>query len=98
MKLSGDEVSFLRQWIYDEAHYETGQGPAKRMQIQHGISPADLAILIAAAIPDPGAQEAASRVPSAVEGLRWPWTPDTLSARLAEGRAILKNDVLPKLS
>ena len=64
MKLSPEEELFLRQWIYDEAHYQDGQGPAKRLQLERRIPPADMALLIAAAIPDPAAQEAASLSPA----------------------------------
>ncbi len=30
MKLSPEEENFLRHWIYDEAHYQEGQGPIRR--------------------------------------------------------------------
>jgi hypothetical protein len=36
MRLSRDEEAFLRQWMYDETHYQEGTGPAKRLQVQHG--------------------------------------------------------------
>ena len=42
MKLSRDEEIFLRHWIYDEAHYRDGTGPAKRLQREHRAIPADL--------------------------------------------------------
>ena len=60
MKLSRDEELFLRHWIYDEAHFRDGVGPAKRLQIEHRIIPADLAAIIAAGIPDPQDQEIAA--------------------------------------
>jgi hypothetical protein len=31
MKLSRDEKIFLWHWMYDEAHYQAGPGPAKRL-------------------------------------------------------------------
>ena len=34
MSLSHDEEMFLRHWIYDEAHYMEGVGPAKRLQVE----------------------------------------------------------------
>jgi hypothetical protein len=97
MKLSPDEAVFLRQWMYDEIHYQDGMGPAKRLQVQHGVSPADLAILIAAAIPDPADQEAAGLDPPSVASPQWPWSGATLQQRLAEAwstlqlRAVSKN-------
>jgi hypothetical protein len=90
MRLSPDEELFLRQWIYDEAHYQDGQGPAKRLQIERRIPPADIALLIAAAIPDPAVQEAASLSPASPNTPRWPWSPDDFRRRLAEARAILE--------
>src|SRR5207253_4632216 len=89
MRLSREEETFLRHWIYDEAHYQEGTGPAKRLQLQHGATPADLAILIAAAIPDPADQEAAGLVPTPAESLTWPWSDETFRCRLAEARSFL---------
>ena len=40
MKLSRDEANFLRHWMYDEAHYREGSGPAKRLQREHRAVPA----------------------------------------------------------
>ena len=88
MKLSPDEESFLRHWIYDEAHFRGGVGPAKRLQVEHRIVPADLAALVAAAIPDPAEQErAASSPPTGVP--TWPWSGDAFRMRLAEARSVL---------
>ena len=53
MRLSREEETFLRHWIYDEAHYQEGTGPAKRLQLQHRARPADVAILIAAGFRSP---------------------------------------------
>jgi hypothetical protein len=89
MKLSRDEELFLRHWMHDEVHYQDGQGPAKQLQLQHRAVPADLATLIAAAIPDLADQEAAGLGPPTVESPSWPWTEETLRTRLAEARAAL---------
>src|SRR4051812_45547358 len=42
MKLSPDEERFLRHWMYEEVHFREGTGPAKRLQVEHRIPPADL--------------------------------------------------------
>jgi hypothetical protein len=89
MNLSREEESFLRHWMYDEAHYQEGVGPAKRLQLQHGVVPADLAVLIAAAIPSPGDQWAAGYGSSPAESPVWPWSDEALRTRLAEARAVL---------
>jgi hypothetical protein len=89
MRLSRDEEIFLRHWMYDEVHYGEGQGPAKRLQVQHRAVPADLAILIAATMPDPADQEVAGLGPPPSEPPVWPWPGDTLRARLADARVAL---------
>jgi hypothetical protein len=89
MKLSREEEIFLRHWMYDEVHYQEGIGPAKRLQLRHRATPADLAVLIAAAFPDPADQEAAGLGPPITASPTWPWTDDSLRWRLAEARAAL---------
>jgi hypothetical protein len=74
MKLSREEEVFLRRWMYFEMRYQEGIGPAKRLQLQHQAVPADLATLIAAAIPDPAEQEAAGLGPPPPEPPVWPWS------------------------
>lgn len=89
MRLSREEEAFLRHWMYDETHFRDGTGPAKRLQLQHRAIPADLATLIAAAIPEPAEQEAAGRGPPPVAAPAWPWSPEGLRRRVAEARAFL---------
>jgi hypothetical protein len=89
VKLSREEEAYLRHWIFDEARYQHGQGPAKQLQLQHCATPAELAVLIAAALPDPADQEAAAHSLSPTEPPVWPWSDATFRARLAEARAIL---------
>ncbi len=89
MKLLPEEERFLRAWMHDEMRYQQGTGPAKRLQVSHGAIPADLAVLIAAAIPDPLDQLAASQDPP-VGQVIWPWSPEQLRERVAEARACLK--------
>jgi hypothetical protein len=89
MRLSPDEERFLRQWMYDEVHYQESLGPAKRLQLQHRVAPADLATLIAAALPDPADQEAAGLGSPSGEAPTWPWSEEGQRARLAAARAVL---------
>jgi hypothetical protein len=88
MKLSLEEESFLRHWMHDEVHFQQGQGLAKRLQLEHHVRPADLAVLIAAALPDPAEQLAAAASPPG-EPPRWPWSAETFSSRLQQARAHL---------
>jgi hypothetical protein len=88
MNLFHDEEAFLRRWMYDEVHFRDGRGPAKSLQLEHYFVSADLAILIAAAIPDIADQEAAGMEPPA-EPPAWPWSGDSLKARLEEARNLL---------
>ncbi len=89
MKLSREEQLFLRHWMHDEVHYQDGTGPAKRLQLQYGAVPADLAVLIAAAIPDISEQDVAGKGPPPDEPAAWPWSVDGFRARVAEARAAL---------
>jgi hypothetical protein len=95
MKLSRDEELFLRHWMHDECAFATGGGSAKRLQVMHRVPPADLAALVAAALPDPNEQaRAAAHAPT--EPPAWPWTETALRARLAEARAVLAARALPQ--
>lgn len=87
--LGFDEEVFLRHWMYDEVRHGEVEGPAKRLQLQHRAVPADLAVLIAAAMPDPADQEAAGLGPPPAEPPAWPWPNDALRGRLADARAAL---------
>jgi hypothetical protein len=95
MKLSRDEEAFLRHWIHDEARYEAGVGAAKRLQVQRGARPAELAIIIAAAIPDPSEQEAAALAPAPADPPKWPWAEESFQRRLAEAKALLASAESP---
>ncbi len=98
MRLSRDEESFLRHWIYDEAHYQDGPGPAKRLQLQHRAIPADLADLIAAAIPDPIEQERAGLDRPSTEPPKWPWSEESLQSRVTEARSVLSSEPMSPVS
>lgn len=89
MKLSRDEDVFLRHWMYDEVHYADAPGPAKRAQLEQRAVPADLALIIAAAVPDFADQERIGIGPPPVDLPLWPWTVDTLRRRVAEAREVL---------
>ncbi len=89
MELFPEEKRFLRHWMYDEVHYQDGAGGAKRLQVEHRTAPADLAILIAAAFPDPIDQENAGNGPPPLEPPTWPWTEESLRTRVGEARAFL---------
>src|SRR5262249_30826979 len=63
MRLSPEEERFLCHWMSDEAHYQEGTGAAKRLQVEHQAVPAELAVIIAAAMPDLAEQWAAANGP-----------------------------------
>jgi hypothetical protein len=66
----------------------TATVPPKKLQLERGVKPAELAELIAAAMPDPAEQQAAAQMQSPSLPT-WPWTPDSFRARLAQAREIL---------
>jgi hypothetical protein len=94
MKLSRDEEVFLRHWMYDEVHYQDGLGPAKRLQLQHRAIPSDLAVLIAAAIPEPIDQEQAGLGPPPAEPPIWPWSEALWAERISKARAVLAQSMI----
>jgi hypothetical protein len=89
MKLSLDEDLFLRRWVYDEAHHLDEEGPAKRLQLEHRAIPADLAVTVAAWVPDLAEQERIAAGAPPAPPAEWPWTGDSLRTRLAEARQVL---------
>jgi len=89
MKLSRDEEVYLRHWMYEEVHYHDGPGPAKQLQLTHRVIPADLATLIAAAIPEPADQAAAGGGPPPADPPIWPWSEEGWRVRLREARTSL---------
>jgi hypothetical protein len=89
MKLSREEEICLRHWIYDEALYREGAGPAKRLQVEHRAIPADLGTIIAAAMPSPAEQERAALGPRPSEPPAWPWPGNSLANRLRDAEAVL---------
>jgi hypothetical protein len=90
MKLSREEELFLRHWMYDEVHFRDGAGPAKGLQLQHRAVPADLAVLIAAALPDLAVQQSVGEGPPPSEPPAWPWpSAEALRSRIAEARSLL---------
>jgi hypothetical protein len=95
MTLSLEGELFLRQWMFDEVHFEEGQGPAKRQQVAQGVRPAELSLLIAATLPDPAKQQAA--VSGATRSLcpTWPWSVQSFQDRLGEAQAILASRQSP---
>src|SRR5262245_53468370 len=88
MRLSPDEERFLRRWMYDEVHFQEGRGPAKQMQLQHQVLPAELAVIIAASMPNLADPDQAAIYPSD-DPIAWPWSEETLRDRIAEARELL---------
>src|SRR5436305_3974826 len=89
LTLSPEEELFLRQWMFDEVHFEEGQGPAQRLQVAQGVRPAELSLLIAAALPDPAEQQAAVSGGTRSACPTWPWSAQSFKDRLGEAQAIL---------
>jgi hypothetical protein len=90
MKLSPEEELFLRHWIKDEADFQERRGAAKALQLAHGVRPADLALLIAAGMPDLEEQAAAADGPAPADPPSWPWSPEGFEQRLADARVHLR--------
>src|SRR5262249_22830083 len=83
------EQQFLQAWMHDELHFRQGTGPAKRLQPVHEVKPADLAVLIAAWLPDPNEQFRRAEEPLP-DTLEWPWQRhEEFEARLHQAKAEL---------
>jgi hypothetical protein len=89
MKLRHDEELFLRRWMFEEYHFRNGVGPAKRLQLENRVISADLAVIIAAAIPDPSEQLAAGLEAPPEESPRWPWSEESFRTRVADAKAVV---------
>jgi hypothetical protein len=89
VKLSPKEHLFLKHWLFEQFHYESGPGPAKQLQLEHSAIPAELSILIAVAIADPRDQKTAAVGPPTADAPKWPWNEEEFHVRLAEARAAL---------
>jgi hypothetical protein len=77
--------------MYDEMHYREGSGPAKQLQREHQAISANLAVIIAAAIPDLAVQWAVGVGPPPAEPPMWPWSKVAIQARVAQARALLES-------
>ncbi len=87
MNLSLPEERFLQAWMRDEFHFRQGPGPAKRLEREHQIMPADLAALIAAWLPDPHEQSRRAEQASPEERVEWPWqSREEFETRLHQAR------------
>jgi hypothetical protein len=89
LTLSPEEELFLRQWMFDEVHFEEGLGPAKRLQVAQGVRPAELSLLIAASLPDPAEQQTAVSRATRSACPTWPWSVQSFRHRLGEAQAML---------
>ena len=75
--------------MHEELSYHDGPGPAKRLQFEHGVVSADIAALIAAAVPVPADQEAAARAPLPEGAPIWPWSAQSFQERLLQAQRLL---------
>jgi len=85
MKLTRDELEFLSAWAREEWEPACYQLPAHRLQLTHGVSGAQLIVLIKAWTEGEGKrdQEILDAVVNAPP--RWPWsTTEDFDCRLAE--------------
>jgi hypothetical protein len=87
MNVGVAEEQFLQAWMHDELHFREGTGPAKRLQRAHQVMPFDLALLIAAWLPDPNEQFQRAEEPLPEAPVEWPWqTPRKFETRLRQAK------------
>jgi hypothetical protein len=63
MKLSRDELTFLRHWMFDETHFQDGPGAANRLQLAHGRHLPNLPSLSRPHSPIPRSRKSPARDP-----------------------------------
>lgn len=87
MDLTSGEAQFLQAWMHDELQFREGTGPAKQLQRAHQVTPFDLALLIAAWLPDPNEQFRRAEEPSPDPSPEWPWqTQEEFETRLRQAK------------
>jgi hypothetical protein len=85
MKLTPDEVEFLSAWAREEWEPACYQLPSHRLQLAHGVSGAQLVVLIKAWTESEGKKDLEILGAAANPRPRWPWsTAADFGARLAE--------------
>jgi hypothetical protein len=75
MKLSPKQENFLKHWMYEELHFRDKSlaRPAKELQRQQPVVPAQIAAIIAAWMPDPIEQDKVLQGPPPETPPEWPW-------------------------
>jgi hypothetical protein len=87
LKLRQDELAFLSAWAREEWEPECYRLPAHRLQLAHGLSGAQLILLIMAWTESEGRNDQHILHITPSDPRRWPWsTAEALQARLAEAR------------
>jgi hypothetical protein len=85
MKLTHDELEFLSAWAREEWGPACYELPAHRLQLSHGITGAQLIMLIKAWTEGEGKKDQDIVAAAANPQPRWPWsTSEDFADRLAE--------------
>jgi len=84
--LTDAELHFLSRWAYDEWHFTHGQGPAKKLELRHGVKPSEVAEILGAAFPTSALMEITENAPPDIP-VFWPWpTTEDFRLRLMQAR------------
>ena len=75
MKLSPKEENFLKHWMHDEFHFRDQSLPrvAKKLQRESSVTPAELADIIIAWMPDTQEQARVYEGTAPPTSPEWPW-------------------------
>jgi hypothetical protein len=85
MKLTHDELEFLSAWAREEWEPACYQLPAHRLQLAHGVSGAQLIMLIKAWTEGEGKKDQDILGAAVSPQTRWPWpTSEDFQGRFAE--------------
>ena len=87
MKLTHDELEFLSAWAREEWEPACYQLPAHRLQLAHGVSGAQLILVIKAWTEGEGKKDQAILDAATNPEPRWPWSSsEEFGSRFAEAR------------
>ena len=84
MKLTRDELEFLSAWAREEWEPACYQLPAHRLQLAHGVSGAQLIVLIKAWTEEEGKKDQDILGAAVNPQPRWPWSTEAFGDRFAE--------------
>src|SRR5262245_38640807 len=90
LRLRASAETFLRHWLFEDIHHPEERGLAKKLQVAQRVTAAELAVLIAAGLPELVDHDTTGQARPPVSNPVWPWSEESFRLRLTEARMLLK--------